>query len=119
VVRPFAVFRRIIRPGILCNPFVCQLTRELQKFHEVFRAGKRPKLAILCAPQHGKSWAAEDYISWVAGKHPNLKTIYASYRQDLGELSNRNLQRLFTSSVPARLQLQDGGVAQVISAIIS
>jgi predicted phage terminase large subunit-like protein len=93
----FAVFRRIIRPGMLWNPFVGQLTRELQKFHEAFRAGKRPKLAILCAPQHGKSWAAEDYISWVAGKHPNLKTIYASYSEDLGELRNRNLQRLFTS----------------------
>ena len=54
-------------------------------------------MAILCPPQHGKSWAAEDLIAWVAGKRPDSKTIYASYSEDLGELRNRNLPRLFTS----------------------
>jgi len=93
----FAVFRRTIRPGMLWSPFVGQITRELQKFHEAFVAGKRPKLAMLCPPQHGKSWAAEDFIAWVAGKHPDFKTIYASYSDDLGVLRNMNLQRLFTS----------------------
>ena len=93
----FAPFRRIIRPNMLWGPFVGQLTRELQKFYDAFVAGKRPKLAILCPPQHGKSWASEDYIAWLAGKRPDFKTIYASYSEDLGELRNRNLQRLFTS----------------------
>jgi predicted phage terminase large subunit-like protein len=93
----FAVFRRTIRPGMLWSPFVGQITRELQKFHEAFVAGKRPKLAILCPPQHGKSWAAEDFIAWDAGKNPDWKTIYASYSDDLGVLRNLNLQRLFTS----------------------
>ena len=93
----FAVFRRTIRPGMLWSPFVGQLTRELQKFYEAFVAGKRPKLAMLCPPQHGKSWAAEDFIAWVAGKHPDFKTIYASYSDELGVLRNTNLQRLFTS----------------------
>jgi hypothetical protein len=93
----FVAFRHIIRPTMLWGPFVAQLTRELQKFHDAFVAGKRPKLAILCPPQHGKSWAAEDYIAWLAGKRPDFNTIYASYSEDLGELRNRNLQRLFTS----------------------
>ena len=57
----FAVFRRTIRPGMLWNPFVGQLTRELQKFHTAFVAGKRPKLAMMTPPQHGKSLAAEDF----------------------------------------------------------
>ena len=43
----FAVFRRTIRPGMLWSPFVGLITRELQKFHEAFVAGKRPKLAMM------------------------------------------------------------------------
>jgi predicted phage terminase large subunit-like protein len=93
----FAAFRRTIRPGMLWSPFVGRLTRELQKFHTAFVAGKRPKLALLTPPQHGKSIVAEDFSAWVAGKHPDWKTIYASYSDDLGVLRNMNLQRLFTS----------------------
>jgi predicted phage terminase large subunit-like protein len=93
----FPVFRRIVRPRMLWPPFVGQLTRELQKFHDAFVAGKRPRLAMLTPPQHGKSWAAEDFCAWVAGKHPEFKTIYSSFSADLGVLRNMNLQRLFTS----------------------
>jgi hypothetical protein len=93
----FAVFRRTIRPGMLWSPFVGLITRELQKFHEAFVAGKRPKLALMTPPQHGKSWAAEDFMAWEAGKSPSLKTIYASYSDELGVLRNMNLQRLFNS----------------------
>jgi predicted phage terminase large subunit-like protein len=93
----FAVFRRTIRPGMLWSPFVGVTTRELQKFYRAFMLGKRPQLALMTAPQHGKSWAAEDFIAWVAGKHPDRKTIYASYSDDLGVLRNLNLQRLLTS----------------------
>ena len=93
----FAVFRRTIRPAMLWGPFVGRLTRELQKFHEAFVAGKRPKLAIMTPPQHGKSSAAEDFMAWEAGKNPSLKTIYASYSDELGVLRNMNLQRLFNS----------------------
>jgi hypothetical protein len=53
----FAVFRRTIRPGMSWSPFVGLITRELQKFHEAFVAGKRPKLAMMTPPQHGKSLA--------------------------------------------------------------
>ena len=93
----FAVFRRTIRPDMLWSPFVGLITRELQKFHEAFVAGKRPKLAMMTPPQHGKSWAAEDFISWSAGKHPDWKTIYSSFSDELGVLRNMNLQRLFAS----------------------
>jgi len=78
----FAVFRRTIRPGMLWSPFVGLMTRELQKFHEAFVAGKRPKLAMMTPPQHGKSLAAEDFAAWEAGKNPSLKTIYASYSDE-------------------------------------
>ena len=93
----FAVFRRTMRPGMLWSPFVGRLTRELQKFYDAFDAGKRPKLAIMTPPQHGKSWVVEDFIAWTAGKHPEWKTIFSSYSDDLGVLRNFNLQRLFQS----------------------
>jgi hypothetical protein len=93
----FSVFRRTIRPGMLWNPFVEELTQELSRFYQRLVAGERPKLAISACPQHGKSWAAEDFIAWIAGLHPDWKTIYASYGEDLGVLRNLNLQRLFTS----------------------
>jgi hypothetical protein len=51
----FAVFRRTIRPGMLWSPFVGLITRELQKFHGAFVAGKRPKLALMTPPQHGNT----------------------------------------------------------------
>jgi hypothetical protein len=93
----FAVFRRTMRPGMLWSPFVGQYTRELEKFHRAFVAGKRPKLAIMTPPQHGKTWGVEDFIAWIAGLHQNWKTIYASYSDDLGMLRNFNLKRLFQS----------------------
>ncbi len=93
----FAAFRRTIRPDLLWGPFVGRLTAEMQRFHEAFEAGKRPWLAILTPPQHGKSWSAEDFIAWMAGRHSDRKTIYASYSEDLGVLRNNNLQRLFKS----------------------
>jgi predicted phage terminase large subunit-like protein len=96
-VESFAAFRRAVRCGMLWSPFVSCMTAELQRFYHAFVAGKRPKLAIMTPPQHGKSWAVEDFIAWVAGEHPDRKTIYASYSGDLGERRNRELQRLFRS----------------------
>ena len=60
-------------------------------------AGKRPQLALMAPPQHGKSWAATELMAWVAGKNPNLKTIFASYSEDLGTRTNLDLQRMFMS----------------------
>jgi predicted phage terminase large subunit-like protein len=93
----FEVFRKTIRPNMVWNPFVLRLTRELQRFYEAFRAGRRPKLGIMTPPQHGKSIAAEDFAAWTAGLRPDWKTIYASYSADLGIGRNLTLQRIFTS----------------------
>lgn len=91
----FAFFRRYIRPDALWGWFVEQAAAELQRFYRDWRAGRRPKLAVQAPPQHSKSWTAEDFMAWVAGKHPDKKTIFASYSDELGTRTNTNLQRMF------------------------
>jgi predicted phage terminase large subunit-like protein len=93
----FVAFRQIIRPEMAWGWWVEQISLELDCFYAALVAGKRPKLAIMAPPQHGKSTAAEDFIAWVAGKNPDLKTIYASYSEDLGTQRNVNLRRLIQS----------------------
>jgi hypothetical protein len=70
---------------------------QLQRFYNEMVEGKRPKLAISAPPQHGKSWAATDFIAYVAGKLPDRKTIFGSYSDDLGIRTNNDLQRIITS----------------------
>ena len=70
---------------------VCQ---ELQQFVIDLESGKKPMLIIEAPPQHGKSEAIIDIISWIAGRNPSLKTIYASFSQRLGIRANLKLQRL-------------------------
>jgi hypothetical protein len=55
------------------------------------------ELAIMAPPQHGKSWAATDFVCWVAGRDPDLKTILASYSADLGTRTNLDVQRIIKS----------------------
>jgi hypothetical protein len=47
----------------------------------------------MARPQHGKSWAATDFIAWVAERDPDLKTIFASHSADLGIRTNLDVQR--------------------------
>jgi hypothetical protein len=68
----FKAYRQAIHPNLKWNWAVEEITEELQLFYEAFEAGKRPKLAIEMPPQHGKSLAAEDFISWVSGKRPEI-----------------------------------------------
>jgi predicted phage terminase large subunit-like protein len=96
--RSFVAFRQILRPNMLWGWWVEQISLELDRFYAAFAAGKRPKLAIMSPPQHGKSWAVEDFIAYVAGKNPDAKTIYASYSETLSALRNLNLQRTIQSS---------------------
>jgi predicted phage terminase large subunit-like protein len=70
---------------------------ELQQFYEDFAAGRRPKLALMAPPQHGKSETVIDFIAWSSGKNPDIKTIFASYSAELGERANRDLQRIIQS----------------------
>jgi predicted phage terminase large subunit-like protein len=93
----FYAFRRMMRPGMLRGWWVETVELELQNFFEDFAAGKRPRLALMAPPQHGKSWAATDFIAWAAGKNPDWKAIFASYSTELGTRTNLGLQRMLTS----------------------
>jgi predicted phage terminase large subunit-like protein len=70
---------------------------EFQCFDRSLINGERPKVALLAPPQHGKTVQATDLIAWLAGKRPDLKTIYASYSDELGVAVNTNLRRIMTS----------------------
>lgn len=56
-------------------------------------------LIIEAPPQHGKSEAIIDVISWIAGRNPHLRTIYASFSERLGVRANLKLQRLYSKKV--------------------
>jgi predicted phage terminase large subunit-like protein len=93
----FYAFRRMLpRPGLLWGWWMEVVALELQRFYEEFVAGKRPKLALMAPPQHGKSWTVTDFIAWVAGRNPDLKVIFASYSDDLGIRTNLELQRMLS-----------------------
>jgi predicted phage terminase large subunit-like protein len=94
----FDVFRRMIRPGMLRGPFVEGLDCKLQEFDQDFAAGKRPKVAIMAPPQHGKSLEVTDFMSWFAGRNPDRKIIFASYSTELGIRTNLSLQRIMNSA---------------------
>jgi hypothetical protein len=80
----FGLFRREIRPNMIWGWWTQEVAWQLQRFYNEMVEGKRPKLAISSPPQHGKSWAATDFIAYVAGKQPDRKTIFGSYSDDLG-----------------------------------
>jgi predicted phage terminase large subunit-like protein len=94
----FNYYRKLMRPGAQWGPFTAILNAHYQQFYEDFMLGKRPKLVVEAPPQHGKSWSAEDFVAWVAGKNPEMKTIFASYSGDLGTRCNLALQRALLSS---------------------
>jgi predicted phage terminase large subunit-like protein len=93
----FYWFRRLIRPEMKTNWWTDCIEADLQRFYEDLAAGKRPKVAMMAPPQHGKSWAATDFIAWVAGRNPDLKTIFASFSETLGMRTNLDVQRILKS----------------------
>ena len=93
----FGYFRRLIRPSMKWDWWVGEVADHVQAFHSDLVAGRRPKLALMAPPQHGKSWTATDFMAWLAGKDPNLKTIFASYSDELGVRTNLDLQRIIRS----------------------
>ena len=62
----FGLFRQLIRPDMLWGWWTDQVAGELQRFYFDLIAGKRPKLALMAPPQHGKSWTVWDFIAWIA-----------------------------------------------------
>lgn len=77
--------------------FVEDLCKNLQEFAEDLVAGKRPKLIINTPPQHGKSVAVIDFLTWFAGKYPNYKQIFASFSKSLGVRANMAIERIMRS----------------------
>jgi hypothetical protein len=53
-------------------------------------------------PTHN-SLSAEDFIAWVSGKNPDMKTIYSAFSDQLSTGCNLNLQRTFTSAKYRRI----------------
>ncbi len=94
----FYAYRQYIRCGDFKHAwFIASLTAALQKFYHELKMGMRPILIISCPPQHGKSWAIEDVIAWIAGLDPNLRQVYASFSEDLGIRCNAAVQRVLGS----------------------
>lgn len=94
----FFAYRQYMRYGNFShNWFVADFAKQLQQFYLDLRAGLRPVLLIQAPPQHGKSWAVADYIGWLSGLIPELRTIYASYSATLGKRCNLALQRAITN----------------------
>jgi predicted phage terminase large subunit-like protein len=93
----FWAFRQFMNPKMKKGWFQRDVALHLQIFYEDFIAGKRPMLVIEAPPQHGKSDIVVDFLAWIAGKNPDLKTIYASFSKRLGVRANKKLQRIFDS----------------------
>jgi hypothetical protein len=93
----FWAFRRYTRPGMKVGWWQYEVANKLQRFYYRLKKGERPKLVLMAPPQHGKTEQVTDFIAWVAGKDPELKTIFASYSDELGADVNKALQRIMTS----------------------
>jgi predicted phage terminase large subunit-like protein len=74
-----------------------EVATEFQGFYRSLIKGERPKLVLMAPPQHGKTEQVKDFIAWLAGKEPDLKTIFASYSDELGVAVNTDLRRIMTS----------------------
>src|SRR3974377_1295171 len=61
--REFDYYRFMMTPGMLTNWWTKQVSAHLQTFYKDLIAGKRPKLALMAPPQHGKSKADTDFTA--------------------------------------------------------
>lgn len=95
----FFSYRKLINPKSKWGWWQEEIANELQLFFDDLIAGKRPKLVIQAPPQHGKSVQVIDFISWLAGKNPDCRTIYTSFSERLGVRANLRLQRLYDSDI--------------------
>ena len=93
----FAIFRRLMHPKMCWGWWTQEVSEELQRFYVRLKLGRRPKLALMAPPQHGKTSAIIDFAAWVAGKEPDWPSIYASYSEGLGTRANRSLDRMMNT----------------------
>jgi predicted phage terminase large subunit-like protein len=87
-------FRQYMDPNLTKGWFPQDISEHFQAFYERLINGERPKMVVEAPPQHGKSRGLADFVAWVAGKSPELRTIYASFSEDLGTAANMYLQRM-------------------------
>jgi predicted phage terminase large subunit-like protein len=91
----FWAYRQLINPKLIKGWWQRDMAGELQAFYQSFMAGDRPKLVIEAPPQHGKSKMVVEFITWIAGKNPDIKTIYTSFSESLGIRANLTCQRIY------------------------
>lgn len=103
-------YRQFVDPSIIKGWWVAYLSGEFQDFYYRMKKGMRPKLLIEAPPQHGKSRGLQDAIAWMSGKDPNLKTIYGSFSDELGVMTNTFLQRIFDGD-PHRMTFPNTRIA--------
>ena len=99
----FWEFRQLARPQIYLAWWQKLTAQYLLQFYRDFKHGRRPKLILMAPPQHGKSEQIRDFVAWLAGRNPDLRTIFASYSDELGMTTNLHLQRMFLSPVYQRV----------------
>jgi hypothetical protein len=97
--RSFFEYRKIINKNFVSGWWVKEVATYLQNFSKDLLQGKKPILIIQAPPQHGKSTAIIDFITWLIGKHPSYKTIYASFSATLGRKANARLQRILNNEI--------------------
>ena len=95
----FFAYRKLTNPKLKTGWWQEEVCNQLQQFYDDLVANKRPQLVIQAPPQHGKSDLIVSFISWLAGKSPDLRTIYTSFSERLGVRANLKLQRLYDSAI--------------------
>jgi len=96
--RSFWAFRQYMHPGLVKGWWARLMAAVLQQFYLDLINGRRPKLVVEAPPQHGKSTTIVDFIAWVLGHNPDLRTIFASFSDRLGVRANLALQRMIGSA---------------------
>lgn len=89
----FWAYRQYIDPKLKLGWWTRAVSYRLQAFWNDLQAGRSPVLAIVAPPQHGKSRTLTEFISWTSGQNPDMRTIFASFGERLGERTNRTFQR--------------------------
>jgi len=93
----FWMFRKTINPTMLRAWWQRDVAYHLQQFYLDLKAGLRPKIVLEAPPQHGKSEQVRDFICWLAGRNPDLKQIFTSFSDELGQTTNLAVQRKMMS----------------------
>lgn len=93
----FYTYRKYITPGLIEGWYQAEVAEALQQFFWDWKTGESPVLVLEAPPQHGKSRQVIDFITWASGHDVDLKTIYTSYSDALGNVANTTIQRIMDS----------------------